>query len=254
MAALTGSQIPVIVSRVRVEELTRRGQTVIRTTVDHFGSRAQKQLGVDSFNMRDPRVAQFLNRWGAERIADANRTTQGRLARVLSQGVANGDGYSKMAKDIKAVFQVAKGSRAATIARTEVARASNFGSKEGYRQLGVEQKEWQATIDEFLRDSHADLDGTVVDIDDDFVTASGASADYPGNFGLPEEDINCRCGILPVVDEKRMSVNRTRLWKMLERERSPYQRRLRVQLAHGFTAQEKEVMAAFNEMAIQEAA
>jgi SPP1 gp7 family putative phage head morphogenesis protein len=251
---LSNTQIRAIVSRVDARELIKRGQVVIRATVDTFGKRAASQLHLpDQFNLQDPRVGRFLRQWGVERITTkVNRVTQERLRVVLERGSDAGKPYAEIEKDIARVFEVAKGSRARAIAQTEIPRASNFASKESYRQLGVEKKEWQATEDDVTRDTHAEMNGQVVEINEMFVSPSGAQADYPGDFGVPEEDINCRCGVLPVVEEQRMIGNRFHMWKMLERQRLPFERRLRVAMKSGFAAQERAALEQFRQYVVLE--
>ena len=48
-------------------------------------------------------------------------------------------------------------------------------------------------LDDKVRDTHQYLEGIEVGLDDLFYSESGASAEYPGGFGDPEEDCNCRC-------------------------------------------------------------
>ena len=56
-------------------------------------------------------------------------------------------------------------------------------------------KQWDATLDSHTRPDHVELDGQIREIDEPF-TINGFEAMYPGDFGVPEEDINCRCAIL----------------------------------------------------------
>lgn len=46
--------------------------------------------------------------------------------------------------------------------------------------------------DESVRDTHSELDGQMVYVTEEF-TSNGNTATCPGNFGVAEEDINCRC-------------------------------------------------------------
>jgi SPP1 gp7 family putative phage head morphogenesis protein len=243
--------VGVLVARVKPEELIRRGKPIINRSVEFFGRRAVSSVGSNvGFNVSNPRTVSFLKRWGADRITgDVNRTTQRRLRTVLSRGVAAGKTHQEIAKDIARVFDVAKGSRSVQIARTEIARASNFASREGYKQAGLEEKEWQATQDATSREDHDAMDGQVVGIDEDFTSPSGYTAPYPGAFGEASEDINCRCGVLPVVSDKAFrNISRLWLYKGLERARAPYDRQMRRAMASGFSAQQAAVMSAFNEM------
>ena len=61
---------------------------------------------------------------------------------------------------------------------------------------GVEQpiyKTWETMRDDRVRDTHDVLEGTKIPFNQKFYTYSGASAFRPGEFGVPEEDIGCRC-------------------------------------------------------------
>lgn len=57
------------------------------------------------------------------------------------------------------------------------------------------RKKWVTRMDDRVRDTHSYMEGQIVGINDLFYTYTGASAMYPGGFGEPEEDINCRCAI-----------------------------------------------------------
>jgi len=53
-------------------------------------------------------------------------------------------------------------------------------------------KRWDATLDEKTRETHFILHGTEKPVDGWFETFRGRSK-APGQFGIPEEDCNCRC-------------------------------------------------------------
>jgi len=80
---------------------------------------------------------------------------------------------------------------------TEAHRDYNAGVYDAAEESGESwiMKQWCTMQDERVRDTHDYLDGTKVGLDDRFYTYSGASALYPGGFGTPEEDCNCRCWI-----------------------------------------------------------
>ena len=64
------------------------------------------------------------------------------------------------------------------------------------------RKEWLSSRDDSVRDTHVELDGQVVDVNDKFVVPStGDSTESPAAFGIAEEDINCRCTLIPVIEE-----------------------------------------------------
>ena len=58
-------------------------------------------------------------------------------------------------------------------------------------------KQWDSTLDGRTRSTHMELDGQLRELDQPFkVPSTGATAMYPGGFGVPAEDINCRCALL----------------------------------------------------------
>jgi SPP1 gp7 family putative phage head morphogenesis protein len=246
--ALSARAIPGIVSRIKVTAFKKTTKS-IRNTVIGFGDQAAKEIISDAtFNVNSPRVTAFMRKFGAERITGINRTTRNRVRRVLVDGVEAGSTTDEIAKQIGRVFDIAEGSRAYTIARTEVARSSNFGALEGYRQVGVEEKEWLATQDDAVRETHEEADGQVVGIDDEF-TVGDATCQFPGDTGDPEEDTNCRCGVLPVINDKRLRGSRFLRWKTFDRQRGPYEKRIRKDVKSGFREQREAVLAALAEAA-----
>ena len=58
--------------------------------------------------------------------------------------------------------------------------------------------------DDRVRPDHVEADGQVVDLDDDFEVGDG-SGPGPGQIGLPEQDVNCRCTVLAVTGSEEAS-------------------------------------------------
>ena len=78
---------------------------------------------------------------------------------------------------------------------TEAHRDYNTGVYDAAKESGVEglKKRWNTWMDDKVRDPHAYMEGMTVGLDDEFYTYTGDSALYPGGFGVPDLDINCRC-------------------------------------------------------------
>ena len=55
------------------------------------------------------------------------------------------------------------------------------------------QKKWTTMGDAKVRETHAYLDGQIVDLHEPFITIDGDSADAPGDFEGAENNVNCRC-------------------------------------------------------------
>nr|DAM13497.1 MAG TPA: minor capsid protein [Caudoviricetes sp.] len=121
----------------------------------------------------------------------------------LQQGAINGDGYRKIAKRIEEQTEAAY-KRALRIARTEGGRTQSTAKQRAYEEAknkGVNiQKQWMSTLDKKTRHSHQKLDGQIVGVDEEFVSPNGNRAQGPRLFGVPREDINCRCTTVAVVN------------------------------------------------------
>ena len=116
----------------------------------------------------------------------------------LKRGFAADMTYTDIARNISNRGQANLG-RSMTIARTEGHRVQSEAKMDSYHAAKAKGadivKQWDATLDGATRDTHRMLDGQVRELDEDF-TVLGASAPYPGGFGDPAEDCNCRCCML----------------------------------------------------------
>ena len=82
------------------------------------------------------------------------------------------------------------------IAETDATRIYNQGAVDAVVANGLEgstSKRWRTMQDDRVRDTHDYLEGMVVPFGSRFYTYDGDSADYPGGFSLPENNVNCRC-------------------------------------------------------------
>lgn len=97
--------------------------------------------------------------------------------------------------DLARVFG-SKESRALTISRTETGKAYNSAAFEEYRESGVKRLMWVSSNDAATRESHRELDGREVAPGEEFKPGLR----FPNDpNGAPEEVINCRCAVAPVV-------------------------------------------------------
>lgn len=120
-------------------------------------------------------------------------------AAEVTRGIAEGMSNYEIARNLRNASNVPL-SRARTIARTEshrIQEAASYDAGKVARSKGADLvKQWDASLDGDTRPTHRELDGKVVEFDDYFVSSSGSKAEYPGGFGDPAEDINCRCSVL----------------------------------------------------------
>lgn len=117
------------------------------------------------------------------------------IAGEISRGITNGATYREIARNVAGYSRIPK-NNAMRIARTEAHRiqetaASHAQEKAKARGADI-VKIWDATLDSKTRPHHIRLDGQIRELDEPFEVA-GLKAMRPGQFGRPEEDINCRC-------------------------------------------------------------
>ena len=82
------------------------------------------------------------------------------------------------------------------IADTETHRIANTAAFNTAKRAGATAKTWVTMADERVRDTHSYLELETVGIDEDFYAWDGTHAPAPGMFGVPEQDINCRCELI----------------------------------------------------------
>jgi len=136
------------------------------------------------------------------RITKISETTRGNIVAQVARGYDAGLGQEGVAKLIReAVPEIAR-ARSSLIARTETHGAAGYGAQGAAVETGLElRKEWIAAEDERTRDSHAEINGDIIGLEDYF-DVGGFSAQFPGDPSLPpEECINCRCVVGYVVDD-----------------------------------------------------
>jgi hypothetical protein len=115
---------------------------------------------------------------------------------ILDMGIGGGAAQTMLRDMIQSEWHQAKYFRTERIVRTEVNRASNWGSLEGTKSLGVEMnKVWISAFAPNSRQEHMDADGQPVDLEEPFIVWD-EPLQYPGDpEGRPENTINCLCSI-----------------------------------------------------------
>lgn len=132
-----------------------------------------------------------------------------RIRTHITQGIMSGEGYSKIAKALRDDLGMSK-AQSVRVARTETGRAlsqAGLDSAMVAKDNGLDMKKrWYATKDTRTRDTHRLLDGTSVDIEDNF-HSSGCVGPAPKLFvgvASAKENINCRCKLLYYIDEDEL--------------------------------------------------
>ncbi len=138
------------------------------------------------------------------------------ISAEISRGISTGLSYTDIARNIKSSSNIPM-NRAMTIARTEAHRINCKASSDAQqvaKSKGADVlKQWDASLDGVTRPTHRQLDGQIRELDEMFSVGT-KKAKYPGAFGDPAEDCNCRCAILQrarwALDEEELEVLKER--------------------------------------------
>lgn len=134
----------------------------------------------------------------------------------ITRGIATALPYDQIARNI-AGFTSMPFANAKRIVRTEGHRIQQE-SAEDARQVAKSKgadvlKQWDASLDGATRPIHRQLDGQIRETDEPF-EAGGYKVMYPGGFGHPSQDCNCRCVALTrarwALDEKELETLKER--------------------------------------------
>jgi uncharacterized protein with gpF-like domain len=135
----------------------------------------------------------WLRTYGGDRIVMVNKTTKLMSRNIIEEGLLDGDSITTIADNLYTKIGQYSKERSVRIAVTEVhnsfSTANFFSGKAG----GFKYKQWITSKDNAVRESHADLDGKIVGIDEDFKIGLA----YPGDpRAAAKEIIRCRCIII----------------------------------------------------------
>jgi SPP1 gp7 family putative phage head morphogenesis protein len=148
----------------------------------------------------------------AERFKNWSTKDVIKIQQNITQGIALGEGFPKVARRVRDTINSSY-FQAIRIVRTEAMRNYNQAHLEIYDKLdglGIQaNKQWVATLDTKTRDTHGILDGQFADKDGLF-HVHGNSTEGPGQFGIAEEDINCRCRLIDVIEDLAPEYRRVR--------------------------------------------
>lgn len=79
------------------------------------------------------------------------------------------------------------------VLETDAHRVYNAGLFDAAEKAGAVLKTWNTMLDDRVRETHEYLEGVTIPIDAEFYSYKGGKTLYPGQWGIAEEDCNCRC-------------------------------------------------------------
>ena len=182
------------------------GGRFARTQRNQLVRTGEKALG-DVNDEVDAQILRYVN----TETGDITRSIQNTSATLYADILADVD-----LTDTEKLRQIERMivARSRFLAEQEIVRASNYGQGLGVdlaQAIAAEQgrqvmyaKTWVATIDNVVRDAHADADGQTVRNNEYFIVG-GEQLFYPKDpAGSPGNTINCRC--TQIVNEIKESI------------------------------------------------
>ena len=212
--ALTQQDIDEIMDELaELERMKKAVGPMTRTVTAAAFKTTAKQMGVKGLSWDPVRRQQFrdqqINRMAEQLTKSTIKGTREVVRKGIAQGLPVRDIAKMLDEDSKGLFGRARSLR---IARTEATRLTNASSLAGMdeaREMGITVwKMWDTAGDDLVRDSHAALDGVVVDSYSDFETtfvdrdgnSQAITVQQPATSSAASFDVNCRCNLVPFID------------------------------------------------------
>lgn len=140
----------------------------------------------------------FLEFHLSEKLGGNTKLLKKQVLSEISRGISAEKSYQAIARNISNYGQ-ANLNRTMRIVRTESGRIHSEATNDSIKAVkerGADVvKQWDSTLDGNTRPLHRQLDGKYCEVDEPF-EVSGLRVMYPGGFGTPSEDCNCRCRIV----------------------------------------------------------
>jgi len=203
---LTAEQIAVLLDEIDASSLRRAitpgirqayraGTATLGDVMDSIG------VPIENYTrFQDDRLPALVNGYIDKRLGTGLPTavtdaTRDAVNSVIVSAVDTGANLKQTIDGIRDVFDASL-SRARTIARTETAIAMSSSRQIAYMEQGVEKHQWLTAGDEHVRDEHAELDGVIAEVGEEFLPGLR----YPSDPDCPDPSlvINCRCTTVPL--------------------------------------------------------
>jgi HK97 family phage portal protein len=183
---------------------------VIGKLVEQSAQEASASVG-GVFDILDNNVIEAIKAEQFKFAKQVSDTSASQIKDVMFQAFNDGLSLKDLRKEIQQLGDEFNQVRAQTIARTETVRAANKGARMGYKAAGVIKLRYTAVLDEATSEICEHLDGTIVGINEPFISegtgfslSNGSSMDLSytnGGVEEPPAHVNCRSTIVPVFED-----------------------------------------------------
>jgi len=122
-----------------------------------------------TFDPTTAAIRKWIKQHGAEDVVTILATNLDDVKRVILAGVDESQSTAQIGRNLRQFYTDRSPFKAMRVARTEVTKASSFGTQEAAKQSGVvETKTWLTSRDDRVRDEHEAMDGESVKLNEVF--------------------------------------------------------------------------------------
>jgi hypothetical protein len=154
-------------------------------------------------------AVEWIRANGVREAALISNVSRKKIAEQIRIGVSKNESAEQIAQRIRKHYKSIRQGRAATIARTEVHAAANYGSLSGAKEADQSlEKIWVDTPDGRTRDAHVGAGGQKRRLNEPF-TVDGEKLMHPGDSSMgasAENLVNCRCHLFYVSGRRTVPV------------------------------------------------
>ena len=187
--------------------------------LEQFGEEGLNTIGLSGFDTADEMI-NYIDKMDLKFANSMNIETRERIRNIIKEGITDGQPINTVRDNLDTIFK--DKIRSAKIARTEVSRVSNYGTKQGWIQSGVVDRiEWLTAGDERVCPfctsmmDKSQTNGKTIDIQDNFFELGDVINAVDKNTGksvsmkidyepiqMGALHVNCRCTAIPITTSK----------------------------------------------------
>ena len=144
--------------------------------------------------VQQPALVSTARLKGGQRITRVTQTTKDTVRDIIVKGLEEGKNKQTLTEEIVLAMNTSD-KRARLIAAQECNTSLLAGNFDMAKNGGFQFKTWHITDPAKARDTHLDLNGKTVRIDEPFITSAGNKLMVPcdPDCGKAEETVNCHC-------------------------------------------------------------
>lgn len=194
---LLNEDIAATISRMYVEVGITTGNLTLRE-INQSASKVTKARGFGFDARWQSSILQYFREYLLDSaVVPITETTKEQIRKIMEEAELNGWSIDKIIYELQS--SSITDARARLIVRTELNKATFFGRKLGEEESEWEtNKEWIAANDHRTRSDHRQVDGTVIDEEQNFIVG-GEPMEGPGDpKASAKQNCNCRCSLATI--------------------------------------------------------